>query len=152
MFIYSCMKCAVNRCMEMCWGNSDCMDSCTTSILLFRLFYFLQSPNRLHYSVHLLEPYYICFVNYIDFLMFLLHSQIGLFEKLCFVYFLLEKYANILRVLLFTLFIITVATAFIPIFAFSSCFALNKSCNQLSIRKCHFLTSIYVLYFYFRIL
>ena len=151
MFIYSCMKCAVNRCMEMCWGNSDCMDSCTTSILLFRLFYFLQSPNRLHYSVHLLEPYYICFVNYIDFLMFLLHSQIGLFEKLCFVYFLLEKYAHILRVLLFTLFIITVATAFIPLSPSppaSHCTILaNSSLSEYAINNpsCYL---DYMLYFY----
>ena len=129
MLIYSCMKCSASHCMETCWGSLDCMDSCTTSILLFHLFCFLQLPNRLYCNAHLLEPYYICFVNCIDFLKFLLHSQIVLFEKLCFVYFLLEKYAHILRVLLFTLFIITVATAFIPIFAFSSCFALNKSCN-----------------------
>jgi len=100
--------------MEMYWGNLDCMDSCTTSILLFRLFYFLQLPNQLCCSVRLLGPYYICFVNCIDFLVFLLHSQIVLFERLCFVCFLPERYEHTLRVLLFTLFIITVATAFIP--------------------------------------
>ncbi len=123
------------------------MDSYTTGNRLLHLFYFLQLPSLQYYIEVRLATYYIYFEDYIDFLLFQLHSRIALFEILYFLYFRPVKYVHIRRVLLFTLFIIIVATAFIPISpspSASHCISLAiKSLSENAI----FFTSIILLYF-----
>ncbi len=131
------------------------MDSYTISSHLLHLFCFLQLPSLQHYNEVHLETYYICFEDYTDFLLFQLHNQIGLLEKLYFLYFHLAKHVHILRLLLFTLFIIIVATAFIPISpspSASHCISLaikSLSENAMLFHLYNFIIFLFSLYCYF---
>ena len=52
-------------------------------------------PNQQYNNEYLLESCYIYFVNYIDFLLFLLHNHIALFEILYFLNYHLVKLLHI---------------------------------------------------------